>query len=152
MRLYATRDAFEANLGHVRKWMRAGEAVVKAPGLPYDAAYSLGDSLTFWRARDQDLTADGFVGHRRYHGVLAPLEGNLRVRIAAKAGLTVDQIYDDTTDRETFMDGGEGESVVVPEGGVLILEEPEAAHVEAGQSGSAVVLHVTVEGFTFPNK
>ena len=168
MRIYGSIDEFQTNLGHVRKWMRSGQAIAAARDLPEGVAYSMGDSLTFWNTLPSDLADGRFIGHRRYHTVFAPV-GPMAVQVAAKAVLTVAESYDDTTDRECFempkMTEDDGSTsdvrlVEVPAGGVLILEEDEAWRVPATSGASSgeetsspvTVLHVTVEGFTFPNK
>ena len=160
MRVYTTLESCRANLGAVRKWQRTLEAIATAdptsgvgPELALDAAYSLGDSLTFWRADDAALGAERFTGHRRYHEVLAPVRGDLTVMVASKSRLESHGDYSDDSDRETFGgDGDAAERVVVPCGGVLIVGIDEAFRVEPRQQGETVVVHVTVEGFTFPNK
>ena len=95
-------------------------------------------------------TAD-LVGHRRYHAVLAPLDGNLTVEVASKADLTCTRAYSDIDDRERFE--GAGETVTIPAGGVAVVEIDEAYRVVADAADPrVVVLHVTVEGYSFPNK
>ena len=101
-------------------------------------------------ARHEAATAD-LVGHRRYHAVLAPLDGDLTVEVAPKAGLTCTRAYSDIDDRERFE--GAGEKVVIPAGGVAVVEIDEAYRVVSDAADPrVVVLHVTVEGYSFPNK
>ncbi len=93
-------------------------------------------------------TAD-LVGHRRYHAVLAPLDGDLTVEVASKADLTCTRTYSDIDDRERFE--GMGETVTIPAGGAAVVEIDEAYRVVADVADSrVVVLHMTVEGSRFP--
>lgn len=160
MRTYDTAAAFQTNLGHVRKWMRCGQAIDQSPAIRPGEAYSLGDSLTFWNAAADALAdAEGrYVGHRRYHAVLSPIDGVVDVEVVPKAALDTVVPYDDTTDREWFAAAG-GEAVgdamtriTLNPGAVLIVEEDEALRVVTGSEARVTVVHVTVEGFTFPNK
>ena len=83
--------------------------------------------------------------------MLAPLDGNLTVEVASKADLTCTRAYSDIDDRERFE--GTGETVTIPAGGVAVVEIDEAYRVIAEASDPrVVVLHVTVEGYSFPNK
>ena len=84
-------------------------------------------------------------------GLLAPLDGDLTVEVAPKAGLTCIRAYSDIDDRERFE--GTGETVTIPTGGVAVVEIDEAYRVVADAADPrVVVLHVTVEGYSFPNK
>ena len=124
MHVFNSRADFDAQMKSVKKWMRTGQAL--------------------------DGVAD-LVGHRRYHAVLAPLDGDLTVEVAPKAGLTCTRAYSDIDDRERFE--GAGETVTIPAGGVAVVEINEAYRVIAEASDPrVVVLHVTVEGYSFPNK
>ena len=67
------------------------------------------------------------------------------------SGLTCTRAYSDIDDRERFE--GAGETVTIPAGGVAVVEIDEAYRVVADVADSrVVVLHVTVEGYSFPNK
>ena len=79
------------------------------------------------------------------------LDGDLTVEVAPKASLTCTRAYSDIDDRERFE--GTGETVTIPAGGVAVIEIDEAYRVIAEASDPrVVVLHVTVEGYSFPNK
>ena len=86
MRLYDSLEMFDTGLSHVRKWMRCGQAIRQSTRLPLDTAYSLGDSLTFWAVPAGALADDRYVGHRRYHTVLSPIDEPLAVYVRAKTG------------------------------------------------------------------
>ena len=83
--------------------------------------------------------------------MLAPLDGDLTVEVAPKADLSCTRAYSDIDDRERFE--GAGETVTIPAGGVAVVEIDEAYRVLADTTDPHVtVLHVTVEGYSFPNK
>ena len=84
MRLYDSLEMFDIGLSHVRKWMRCGQAIRQSTHLPLDTAYSLGDSLTFWAVPAGALADDRYVGHRRYHTVLSPIDEPLAVYVRPK--------------------------------------------------------------------
>lgn len=150
MHVYQTRKAFDAELSSVKKWVRCGQALDLASGLQRDVAYSIGDSLVYWWDEAASLAASDFVGHRRYLSVLSPIDGGLAVEIAPKSALQAIKPYSDLTDRERF--AGAGERTVVQAGGVLVVDIDEAFRIPADQRVKAVVIHVTVEGYSFPNK
>ena len=110
MHVFNSRADFDAQMKSVKKWMRTGQALDGVADLQHDVAYSIGDSLVYWWVYAREAATADLVGHRRYHAVLAPLDGDLTVEVAPKAGLTCTRAY------------------------------------------SVVVLHVTVEGYSFPNK
>lgn len=135
--------------GH-KKWIRTLEALEAAPTLQEGIAYSIGDSLTYRKATTAALATDDFVGRRRYHFVVAPLDGEVAVEVAPKASLDEQGDYSNLTDRQPF--AGSGEVVTVPRDGVLIVDIDEAARILPHPDAPAVLLHVSVEGATFHNK
>lgn len=151
MHVFNSRADFDAQMKSVKKWMRTGQALDGVADLQHDVAYSIGDSLVYWWVYARETATADLVGHRRYHAVLAPLDGDLTVEVAPKAGLTCTRAYSDIDDRERFE--GAGETVTIPAGGVAVVEIDEAYRVIAEASDPrVVVLHVTVEGYSFPNK
>ena len=145
MHVFNSRADFDAQMKSVKKWMRTGQALDGVSELQHDVAYSIGDSLVYWWVNAHEAAAADLVGHRRYHAVLAPLDGDLTVEVAPKAGLTCTRAYSDIDDRERFE--GTGETVTIP------AEIDEAYRVVADAADPrVVVLHVTVEGYSFPNK
>lgn len=152
MHVYETREQFDAQLSSVKKWMRVGQALDIAPTLLQDVAYSIGDSLTYWWDRAEGLSTPDMVGHRRYHTVLSAIDGELEVAVAPKAELEPTEAYSDLTDRERFAASDAAPVVTVPAGGVLVVDIDEAARVLPEPNTAAVELHVTVEGYSFPNK
>lgn len=152
MRLFENLDAFKAQLGSVKKWMRTAQALEAAPSLVPGVAYSIGDSLTYWCRSASELSQDAFVGSRRYLCVLSPMSQDLELEIAPKGQLHTVQPYSDVSDREFF--SGMGEKVVLSQGSICVLEEDEAYRVpqQVTPDSSVVVVRVTVEGYSFPNK
>ena len=151
MHVFNSRADFDAQMKSVKKWMRTGQALDGVSELQHDVAYSIGDSLVYWWVNAHEAATADLLGHRRYHAVLAPLDGALTVEVASKADLTCTRAYSDIDDRERFE--GTGETVTIPAGGVAVVEIDAAYSVIAEASGPRVeVLHVTVGGYSFPNK
>ncbi|MBT1180388.1 hypothetical protein JS531_00010 [Bifidobacterium sp. CP2] len=150
MHVYDTRELFDAELGSVKKWMRVGQALDIATTLTRNVAYSIGDSLVYWWDRTPAIATSDMTGHRRYLFVCSPQDGDMRVMVAPKSQLTSIEAYSDLTDRERFM--GPANIVTVPAGGVFVADIDEAYKVCSDPDVQAVVLHVTVEGYSFPNK
>lgn len=151
MHVFNSRADFDAQMKPVKKWMRTGQALDGVSELQHDVAYSIGDSLVYWWVNAHEAATADLVGHRRYHAVLAPLDGDLTVEVAPKGGLTCTCAYSDIDDRERFE--GTGETVTIPAGGVAVVEIDEAYRVVSDATDPrVVVLHVTVEGYSFPNK
>ena len=124
MHIFNSRADFDAQMKSVKKWMRTGQALDGVADLQHDVAYSIGDSLVYWWVNAHEAATADLVGHRRYHAVLAPLDGDLTVEVAPKAGLTCTRAYSDIDDRERFE--GTGETVTIPAGGVAVVEIDEA--------------------------
>ena len=124
MHIFNSRADFDAQMKSVKKWMRTGQALDGVSELQHDVAYSIGDSLVYWWVNAHEAATADLVGHRRYHAVLAPLDGNLTVEVASKADLTCTRAYSDIDDRERFE--GTGETVTIPTGGVAVVEIDEA--------------------------
>ena len=115
MHVFNSRADFDAQMKSVKKWMRTGQALDGVSELQHDVAYSIGDSLVYWWVYAREAATADLVGHRRYHAVLAPLDGDLTVEVAPE----IDEAYRVVAD----------------------AADPRV-----------VVLHVTVEGYSFPNK
>ena len=150
MHVYDTREQFDAQLGTVKKWMRTGQALDIAPTLSRNVAYSIGDSLTYWWDNTPALAGEDLIGHRRYLFVCSPIDGDMTVMVAPKGQLTAVEAYSDLTDRERFV--GPANIVTVPAGGIFVADIDEAAKVLSDPDVAAGELHVTVEGYSFPNK
>lgn len=150
MRLFTDHAAMREILGGTKKWARTLEALDAAPGLSAGVAYSIGDSLTYRKGRTADLATEELVGRRRYHLVVAALGGEVAVEVAPKGAVTAAGPYSDITDRQPFT--GSGETVRVPDGGLLVVDIDEAARIIPSPDSEAVLLHVTVEGASFHNK
>ena len=102
MHVFNSRADFDAQMKSVKKWMRTGQALDGVSELQHDVAYSIGDSLVYWWVNAHEAATADLVGHRRYHAVLAPLDGDLTVEVASKADLTCTRAYSDIDDRERF--------------------------------------------------
>ena len=85
MHVFNSRADFDAQMKSVKKWMRTGQALDGVADLQHDVAYSIGDSLVYWWVNAHEAATADLVGHRRYHAVLAPLDGDLTVEVAPKA-------------------------------------------------------------------
>ena len=79
------------------------------------------------------------------------MDGELAVVVAPKADLELTEAYSDLTDRERFA-AVDGPVVTVPAGGILVVDIDEAFRVLPEPGSHAVMTHVTVEGYSFPNK
>lgn len=150
MRLFTDRATMHEVMGGHKKWRRTLQALENAPSLQSGVAYSIVDSLTYRKDRTSELATDELVGRRRYHGVVAALDGDVDVAVAPKADLVEVGAYSDLTDRQPFR--GEAEVVTVPKNGVLVVDIDEAFRVLPTPDSEAVLLHVSVEGATFHNK
>lgn len=76
MHVFNSRADFDAQMKSVKKWMRTGQALDGVSELQHDVAYSIGDSLVYWWVNAHEAATADLVGHRRYHAVLAPLDGD----------------------------------------------------------------------------
>lgn len=170
MRIYHSVEEFVQQCAQHKKWNRTVQAIEAAPSLLPDVAYSIGDSLTYWWQPTNDLAQayyrSEFIGRRRYLTVLTPFSGDARVEVAAKKNLHTVEPYSDLTDRERF--SGEGEVITLKPHEILIVEPSEACRVlenssdsqdlqgtqdtRASSAHTIIEIHVTVEGFSFPNK
>ena len=150
MRLFDNTAQMRETLGAHKKWDRALEAIALAPSLPAGVTYSIGDSLTYRRADAAALATDNLIGRRRYHSVLAAVNGDLGVEVARKVDCAATSTYSDLTDRQEFT--GPAALVNVPAGAVLVADIDEAARVLHSPHAEAVLLQVTVEGASFHNK
>lgn len=150
MRLFDSVQHFAEVTAGTRKWERTLEALREISGLQAGVAFSIGDSLTYRGGPPADFATAELVGHRRYHQVVAALDGEVTVEVGPQASLVPTAPYDDLSDRQPF--DGQGSLVTVAEGGVLVVGIDEAARVLPAAVGQVVELHVTVEGATFHNK
>ncbi|GAA4893854.1 beta-galactosidase subunit beta [Tessaracoccus lubricantis] len=150
MRLFTDRDLMVEIMDGHKKWRRTIQALESAPTLQSGVAYSIVDSLTYRKDRTAELTTDELVGRRRYHGVVAALDGDVDVAVAPKADLTEEGDYSDLTDRQPY--SGDAQIVTVPKGAVLVVDIDEAFRILPTPDAEAVLLHVSVEGATFHNK
>ena len=150
MHIFQSREQFNAELGTVRKWQRTEQALEMSLMFTEDEAHSIGDSLVYWWQDASGLTAKDFVGHRRYLTVLSPQDAALTVQVAPKSALEISESYSDLTDREFL--AGEADEVTIAKGCICAFDIDEAYRMVPSQSGAVVIVHVTVEGYSFPNK
>lgn len=131
------------------KWGRAAQAILAAPTRPTGVMHSIGDSLTYLRTRRRHDT-DHFTGHRRYLEVIAAGGSPVPLEIAPKAELERCTAYSDLTDREHFAGGGR--PLTLRPGQIAVIGIDEAVRWLEPAAEPSTVLHVSVEGTTFPNK
>lgn len=150
MELFTDLAEFERVTAGNPKWARAAQAIRAAPAHEEGVMHSIGDSLTYLRTRRRHDESGLFTGHRRYLEVIAAGEAPVRLEIAAKAQLTRRTEYRDLTDREHF--AGTGRELVLLPGQLVVIEIDAAVRYPARAAEPFTVLHVSVEGTTFPNK
>lgn len=149
MDIFGPREDFARRTAGIRKWERAGEAIRASDTHAEGVMHSLGDSLTYVRTRRRyDGTA--FTGHRRYLEVVAAGEAAVQLEVARRAELSPLGDYSDLSDREHFT--GTGRRIELPPGAIVVLSIDEAVRYPTACPAPLTVLHVTVEGATFPNK
>lgn len=149
MEIFTDLGEFERVTAGRPKWVRAAQAIRAASSHREDVMHSIGDSLTYLRTRrrhDNDL----FTGHRRYLEVIAAGEAPVHLEIAAKRDLSPGTDYSDLPDREHLT--GNGHELVLQPGQIVVVEIDEAVRYLKPAAQPCTVLHVSVEGITFPNK
>lgn len=149
MEIFTDLDQFERVIAGRPKWVRTVQAIHSAPDRREGVMYSIGDSLTYLRTRRRHDT-DLFTGHRRYLEVIAAGESTVQLEISAKRDLTRRVDYSDLTDREHF--AGTGQELILQPGQIVVVEAHEALRYLDPAAQPCTVLHVSVEGTTFPNK
>lgn len=148
MRTFPTRAAFEAHLTRGHKWHRTLDALDLAPDLAPEIMYSVADTLTYRRTTSAHLSTRDLIGRRRYVEVVSVLSGAATVEVLPKAGLVTTRPYDDLCDREEFEPAAAHE-IVVPTGGILVIDIDEAFRILPSHDADVVELHVTVVGNPF---
>ncbi|KAB8306071.1 beta-galactosidase subunit beta [Rouxiella chamberiensis] len=133
-----------------KKWQRCMEAINNIEKIHSGVFHSIGDSLVYRLASGAEFQREEFEGHRRYFDVHYYLEGAEEIEFAAKSALHFISPYDDETDREFF--SGQGETVKVNKGRVVIFENHEACRFRPEKDVKKVILKVTVEESYFVNK
>ncbi|RXR27356.1 hypothetical protein EQW78_16930 [Oerskovia turbata] len=153
MTLFASKEDLAAGHSGVTKWVRLLSALDNAHSVRPGVAHSVGDSLTYWRESATALGDGALVAHRRYQTVLAVLDGEVRVELVPRAGLTPLTPYSDVSDRETFAPvAGGGDVVTVSAGQILAVPIDHAWRHEPTTTADLLVVRLTVEGATFHNK
>ena len=157
MRIFQDPEALVRERADSKKWQRTRQAIENLDRIEPGIAHSIGDSLTYWRGPAKGLlaawrTGDGFVASRRYLNVLHAVDADLPVEVVPVAEADVRAPYDDLSDREVVGAAEGTRSVVVPSGGVGVVELGEAFRLVPGTGGRAAIIRVTVEGASFPNK
>ena len=141
---------FQRLYGTGKKWLRCMEAVNNVENIRPGVFHSVGDSLVYRLASGAEPQRAEFEGHRRYFDVHYYLEGAEEIEFAAKSALHCVAPYDDETDREFF--SGQGETVKVNKGSVIIFENHEACRFRPEKDVKKVILKVTIEESYFVNK
>lgn len=133
-----------------KKWQRCLEAINNLENIRPGVFHSIGDSLVYRLASGAEEQRAEFEGNRRYFDVHYYLEGHEAIEFAPKSALHNVAPYADETDRELF--SGQGETVTVQKGCVVIFENHEAQRFRPEKSVKKVILKVTVEESYFANK
>ncbi|ATG53027.1 hypothetical protein CFK38_17015 [Brachybacterium vulturis] len=149
MQLFTDLAEFERVTAGKPRWARAAQAIRAAPARREGVMHSIGDSLTYLRTRRRHETGH-FTGRRRYVEVIAAGEAPVRLEIAAKAELVGRTEYSDLSDREQL--AGSGQELTLRPGEIVVVEIDEAVRYPEPAAEPCTVLHVSVEGTTFPNK
>lgn len=149
MELFTDLALFERITADRTRWVRTAQAIRTAPARREDIMHSIGDSLTYLRTRRRHDT-EHFTGHRRYLEVIAVGDAPVRIEVAAKRDLARQSDYSDLTDREHFT--GTGQEHVLQPGQIAVIEIDDAVRYPSVSAEPFTVLHVSVEGATFPNK
>lgn len=149
MELFTDLAQFERITADRTKWARTAQAIRAATAHAEGVMHSIGDSLTYLRTcRRHDV--EHFTGHRRYLEVIAVGDAPVRIEVAAKQDLVRHSEYNDLTDREHF--DGTGQEHILQPGQIAVIEIDEAVRYPEASADPFTVLHVSVEGATFPNK
>ncbi|MCY9854275.1 beta-galactosidase subunit beta [Vibrio mediterranei] len=133
-----------------RKWNRCIEAIENIENIKDGVMHSIGDSLVYMIETNESKRTGLFEGNRRYFDVHYYLAGHEVIEFASKADLTLEQRYQDETDREFF--SGQGERREVHQGQVVIFDNSEAHRFVSNEPARKVVLKVTIEDGYFLNK
>lgn len=149
MELFNDLAQFERITADRTRWARTAQAIRAAGDHREGVMYSIGDSLTYLRTRRRHAT-EHFTGHRRYLEVIAVGGAPVRIEVAPKRDLAHHSDYSDLTDREHFT--GAGQEHVLQSGQIAVIEIDEAVRYPSVSAEPFTVLHVSVEGATFPNK
>lgn len=149
MELFTDLAQFERITADRPKWVRTAQAIRTAAAHREGVMHSIGDSLTYLRTRRRHDT-DHFTGHRRYLEVIAAGDAPMRIEVAAKQDLDRQTDYSDLSDREHFT--GTGQELTLQPGQIAVIGIDEAVRYPTPAAEPCTVLHVSVEGATFPNK
>ncbi len=154
MTLFTSRDAFAAAHAGTTKWDRMLAAIDNADAIPDGVAHSIGDSLTYRRARSTDLEAPALVGHRRYQTAFVALDGVASIEVVPTSALEPVDVYCDLSDRQSFTapSGATPPPITVAQGQILAVPITSAWRVAAEPDALLLVVRLTVEGATFHNK
>ncbi|EAR53972.1 evolved beta-D-galactosidase, beta subunit; cryptic protein [Photobacterium sp. SKA34] len=133
-----------------RKWNRCVEAIENIENIKEGVMHSIGDSLVYMVQNGVTPTNGMFNGNRRYFDVHYYLDGSEQVEVSEKAQLTTEVAYQDETDYETLLGGGE--VIVLSQGQIAIFENDKAYRFLGESRVRKVVLKVTIEDGYFLNK
>lgn len=152
--LFTSREELATAHAGTTKWDRMLAAIDNAERIPDGVAHSIGDSLTYRRARSTDLESPAFVGHRRYQTAFVTLDGEASIEVAPTSALEPADAYSDLSDRQSFTapPGSHEPAITVARGQVLAVPITSAWRVAAEPDAQILVVRLTVEGATFHNK
>lgn len=143
-------DEFKDIFRSGKKWIRCKEAIENISNIKENRYHSIGDSLVYmFKTKDHKDELD-LQGHRRYMDIHYYIEGNEILEISKKNKLDVKKDYSDETDTEYFC--GNGETVNLVAGNLVIIENDEAFRFKGAENLRKVVLKVTVEDNYLLNK
>lgn len=149
MELFTDLDEFVRITADRPRWRRTAQAIRAAAGDHIGVMHSIGDSLTYLRTHRRYET-ELFTGHRRYLEVIAAGQSPVLLEVASKAELERSTEYSDLSDREHFI--GTGHRLTLQPGQIVVIGINEAVRHLEPAAEPCTVLHVSVEGATFPNK
>lgn len=131
-----------------KKWNRTYEAIEASNGLLAGVYYSVGDSLT-WMNLPAGFQDKHLQASNRYLRILYVKSGEVTFLHSQTAGCAEIRAYSDLDDK-VFLSGDVAEEKLEA-GNFVIFEPADATQIQA-VNGETLLLRVTVEGFSFPNK
>lgn len=150
MRIFSDLDQVRALLAGTKKWDRALQAIEAAAHAPTGIAFSVGDSLT-WRRIDVGERETDLVLRRRYQRVVHCLAGSVSIDVS-RCTRPVGP-YSDLDDRQKVSAVESTRTTcLITAGQTACFDIHEATRLVPSDDFDGVLLHLTVEGRSLPNK
>ncbi|QPL06285.1 MULTISPECIES: hypothetical protein [Actinomyces] len=150
MRVFTDLGQVRTLLAGTKKWDRALQAIEAATRAPTGIAFSVGDSLT-WRRIDAGERETDLVLRRRYQRVVHCLAGSVSIDVS-RCTRPVGP-YSDLNDRQAVSAvEGTRTTCVITAGQTVRVDIDEATRLVPSDDFDGVLLHLTVEGRSLPNK